>query len=139
MSIVGLVEQIAGVDWAGADQAAVAVVLADVGTVRGWLDSIEILAARRLTELAAACPSMFPEQVAAHAGRVSLGEATKGFQRADTTAAIPELGAALAAGQASGGHVDVITRALRPLTAEQRARLNLRSGTTQFRVREVME
>ena len=79
MSIVGLVARIAGVDWAGADQAAVAGVLADVGTVRGWLDSIEILAARRLTELAAECPSMFPEQVAAQAGRVTLNEASKGF------------------------------------------------------------
>ena len=129
MSIVGLVEQIAGVDWAGADQAAVAGVLADVGTVRGWLDSIEILAARRLTELAAACPSMFPEQVAAQAGRVSLSEASKGFHRADTTAAIPELGAALETGQASGGHVDVVTRALRPLTTEQRSRLAERGET----------
>ena len=117
MSIVGLVEQIAGVDWAGADQTAVAGVLADVRTVRGWLDSIEILEARRLTELADACPSMFPEQVAAQAGRVTLSEASKGFQPPTPPRRVPELGAALAAGQASGGHVDVITRALRPLTA----------------------
>jgi hypothetical protein len=129
MSVVGLVDRLVGVDWVSADQAAVVGVLADVRTVRGWLDSIEILAARRLTELAAACPSMFPEHVAAQAGRVTLSEAWKGFHRADTVEAIPELGAVLASGKASGGHVDVLTRALRPLTPEQRARLAERGDT----------
>jgi hypothetical protein len=123
VSVIGLVEKIAGVDWADADQRAVASALADVRTARGWLDSVEIAAARRLAELAEASPSLFPEHVAAEAGRVSLTEASKGFQRADTVAAIPELGAVLETGQASGGHVDVITRALRPLTTDQRQRL----------------
>jgi hypothetical protein len=126
VSVVGLVETIAGVDWAVADRSAVASALADVRRVRGWLDSVEIRAARRLAELAAACPSMFPEQVAAEAGRVSLTEATKGFQRADTVTSIPELGVVLEAGQASGGHVDVVTRAMRPLTPNQRERLTER-------------
>ena len=72
MSVVGLVESIAAVEWGAADRDAVAGVLADVRRVRGWLDSVEIRASRRLAELATACPSMFPEQVAAEAGRVSL-------------------------------------------------------------------
>ena len=126
MSVVGLVEKIAAVDWGAADKDAVTRVLADVRRVRGWLDSVEIRASRRLAELAAACPSMFPEQVAAEAGRVSLTEASKGFTRADTVTAIPELGVVLETGQASGGHVDVVTRALRPLTTDQRARLGER-------------
>jgi hypothetical protein len=97
----------------------VAAVLVDVRRVRGWLDSVEVTAARRLAELAVVSPSMFPERVAADAARVSLSEASKGFDRAKTTAAIPQLAVVLEAGDASAGHVDVVTRAMRPLSAER--------------------
>ena len=123
MSICGLVESIAGVDWAVADADAVAGVLGDVRWVRGWLDSVEVAGARRLSELALVSPSLFPERMVADAGRVSLGEASKGFDRAKTTAAIPELGVVLEQGAASAGHVDVVTRALRELNSEHRERL----------------
>jgi hypothetical protein len=116
-----MVEAIVAVEWDAAGQDAVASVLADVRRVRGWLDSVEVCAARRLAELAAACPSMFPEQVAADAGRVSLTEASKGFDRAATVAAIPEMGVVLDEGQTSGAHVDVVTRAMRQLPADRPA------------------
>jgi hypothetical protein len=103
-------------------------VLGDVRRVRGWLDSIEIAAAGRLAELAAVSPSMFPERVAADAGRVSLIEATKDFERARTVDTVPELGVVLHAGETSAGHVDVVTRALRPLTVDQRRRLAARGA-----------
>ena len=54
---------------------------------------------------------MFPERVAADAGRVSLPEASKSFDRAKTTAEIPQMGTVLATATTSGGHVDVVTRA----------------------------
>jgi hypothetical protein len=73
-----LVETIAAVDLSVADQRVVSAVLGDVRRVRGWLDSIEVSAARRLTELAAESPSMFPERVVSEAGRVTLTEASKG-------------------------------------------------------------
>lgn len=123
VSVVGLVEALVDIDWSVCDQGAVATALGDVRRVRGWLDSIEIAAARRLNELAALSPSMFPERVAADAARVALTEASKSFERAATTTAIPQLGDALAAGEASGGHVDVVTRALRQLSPDQRDRL----------------
>jgi Domain of unknown function (DUF222) len=123
VSVVGMVETIAALDWAAADQHAVAGALADVRRLRGWLDSIEVSAARRLGELASASPSMFPEHVAAEAGRIPLVEASKGFDRAKTTEAIPQMGAMLTLGEASGGHVDVVTRAMRQLTPDQRRRL----------------
>ena len=126
MSLVGLVQGIVAVDLPAADQAAVAAALADVRRVRGWLDSIEIAAARRLAELAVVFPSMFPEQVAAEAGRITVPEASKGFDRARTADAIPEIGAVLADGQTSGAHVDVVTRALRQLTEGQGNQLALR-------------
>ncbi len=121
--VVGMVESLVDVDWPACDQDAVTSALGDVRRVRGWLDSLEIVAARRLTELAALSPSMFPERVAADAARSTLGEASKGFERAATTTTIPQLGAVLTAGDASGGHVDVVTRALRQLTPTQHDRL----------------
>ena len=123
MSLLGLVEGIVAVDLAVADQACVTAALTDVRRVRGWLDSVEVAAARRLGELADESPSMFPEQVLAEAGRLSLPEAAKGFDRAATTAVFPEIAAALADGQTSGGHVDVVTRALRQLTKGQQDQL----------------
>ncbi len=122
MVVVGLVESITAVDLAVADAGVVAAVLVDVRRVRGWLDSVEVVAARRLAELAAVSPSMFPERVVADAARVSLTEASKGFDRAKTTTVIPQLAVVLEAGEASAGHVDVVTRAMRPLSAGQRDR-----------------
>ncbi|MGZ4770791.1 MAG: hypothetical protein ACXVLX_19195, partial [Ilumatobacteraceae bacterium] len=52
VSVCGLVESIANVDWVAVDADAVAVVLGDVRRVRGWLDSVEVAAAARLSELA---------------------------------------------------------------------------------------
>ena len=123
VSVCGLVESIAAVDLPRADQQVIERVLTDVRRVRGWLDSIEVASARRLSELASESPSLFPERMVADAARVSLGEASKGFDRAKTTSAIPELGVVLEQGAASGAHVDVLTRALRELNSEQRERL----------------
>jgi hypothetical protein len=124
--VVGLVQALVGVDWSLADQGAVASALADVRRVRGWLDSVEIIAARRLSELAVVSPSLFPERAAADAERITLPEASKAFERAATTTTIPQLGDVLASGAASGGHVDVVSRALRQLTPPQRDRLAAR-------------
>ncbi|MGZ4806726.1 MAG: DUF222 domain-containing protein, partial [Ilumatobacteraceae bacterium] len=76
--------------------------------------------------LARESPSMFPERVAADAGHVSLIEASKGFNRAKTVQTVPELGVALTAGETSGGHVDVVTRAMRDLDDGQRRQLGER-------------
>jgi len=92
----------------------------DVRRLRGWLDSVEVAGSRRLAELAAAGSSMFPEQVAANAGRMSLTEASKGFERATTTATVPQLEVALQHGETSGAHVDVLSRAMRQLSPDQR-------------------
>ena len=54
---------------------------------------------------------------------MSPTEASRRFERAPTTSAIPQLEAVLHHGDTSGGHIDVVSRALRPLTAEQRDRL----------------
>ena len=123
MNVIGLVESIAACELATADVHAVTRALTDARRVRGWLDSIDVAGAHRLAELAETSPAMFPERVAADAGRVSLTEALKGFDRARTTAEIPQMRSVLANGEASGSHVDVITRALRQLTPGQRGQL----------------
>jgi hypothetical protein len=92
MSVCGLVGSIAAVDLGVVDGDVVAAVLGDVRRVRGWLDSVEVVGARRLAELALVSPSLFAERVVADAGGVSLGEASRGFDRATTTGLIPELG-----------------------------------------------
>ena len=122
VAVVGLVESITAVDLTVADADVVAAVLVDVRRVRGWLDSVEVAAARRLAELAVVSPSMFPERVVADAAKVTLTEASKGFDRAHTIAAVPQLGAVLEGGETSAGHVDVVTRAIRTLTPVQRER-----------------
>ena len=66
---------------------------------------------------------MFPERVVSEAGRVTLTEASRGFDRAQTTRDDPATRYRIGHGDTSGGHVDVVTRALRPLTSEQRGRL----------------
>ena len=48
--VVGLVETIAAAELSSADRDAVRGVLADARRLRGWLDSIELVAARRLAE-----------------------------------------------------------------------------------------
>ena len=123
VSVRALVESIVGVDIGAADQGSVTRVLADLRRVRGWADSVEVAAAARLAELGRLSPSIFPERIVADAGRVSLSEAARGFDRAKTVQMIPELGAVLALGDTSAGHVDVLTRALRDLAAVQRRRL----------------
>jgi hypothetical protein len=126
VSVVGLVEKIVAANLAVADQAVVGAVLADVRRVRGWLDSVEVAAAARLVELATESPAVFPEQIVATTGRMPLAQATPGFTRAKVTDAIPQLGLALAAGDTSGAHVDVVSRAMRDLNSQQRARLGER-------------
>jgi len=122
-SIVATVQSVLRVDWTTADQAVATAAMADVRRLRGWLDSVEVAGSRRLAELAAAGSSMFPEQVAAGAGRMSLTEASKGFERAATTATVPQLEVALRHGDTSGAHVDVVSRAMRQLSPDQRQRL----------------
>jgi hypothetical protein len=126
VSVCELVESIVGIDIVAADKAAAIRLLADLRRVRGWADSVEVAASARLAELARESPSIFPERLAADAGHVSLTEASKGFDRAKTVQAVPELGAALAAGETSGGHVDVVTRAMRDLDDGRRRQLGER-------------
>ena len=86
--------------------------------LRAWLDGRDVQLAAQLADVAS-----FPEQAIAQAARTSLRDAGRVLDRARTTQAMPPLGDALAAGTVSGGHVDVIGRALRRLEPHQRPQL----------------
>ena len=124
----GLVELTVLVDVRHADLQVVQQAMAESRRARARLDAFDIDAAARLDELARESPSMvpFPERAVAEATRVSLVEASKQFDRARTVDTVPELAAVLAAGDTSAAHVDVVSRALRDLDADDRQRLAAR-------------
>jgi phosphohistidine phosphatase SixA len=123
VDVIDMVWRARIVDIPTADQHHVAGVLADVAGLRRWLDGVEVACARRLETLAAGSPSLFPEHVAARATRSSLRRATRTVRRASTADQVAEIGAALAAGEISGEHVDAVTAGLEGLQAAQRALL----------------
>ena len=87
------------------------------------MDGVEVACVRRLEVLAAGSPGLFLEHVAAKATRSSLRRAARTARRASTADAVAEVGAALAAGQISGEHVDAVTAGLEGLQPAQRALL----------------
>jgi hypothetical protein len=111
------------VEVASADRASLLGALNESRRVRARLDRFDIAVAARLAELSSETQVMFPERDVADATRVSLTEASRHFERAKTIEAVPELGQVLDAGQASAGHVDVVTRAMHDLNAVDRQRL----------------
>ena len=95
--------------------------LVAISVVRGLLDAREVEVVRRLDELAAADPSLFPQDVVAKASKSSLMHAERLRERAGACAAIPELGAALSDGATTGDRVDIVVRATAGLSASERA------------------
>jgi Domain of unknown function (DUF222) len=128
MNVVGVVTRICTADITGADRDAVEAVMADIAQVRRWLDGVEVACARRLDRLADSTPSMLPPSITANANRRGIRHGTRVHERAATAAAVPELGAALDAGDVSGEHVDAMTGAMKGLAPEHREELAARGG-----------
>src|SRR5947209_3215465 len=100
-----------------ADRATVEAELAGLRWCRAWLDGRQTVVAR-LGELCS-----LPEDVLIETGRHSQRDADRIVERAGTVRVVPRLGAALAAGEISGEHVDVFSRGLKSVAPEQRAAL----------------
>jgi hypothetical protein len=88
---------------------------------RGLLDAREVEVVRRLDELAATDTTLFPQDVIAKASRSSLSHAERLRDRANTAAAIPELGVALSQGSTTGDRLDTVARATADLSVSERA------------------
>ncbi|MCU1359683.1 MAG: hypothetical protein JWN99_972, partial [Ilumatobacteraceae bacterium] len=120
VAVIDLVWDLRSADPTACTRAESIVALQDVAGVRRFLDGVEVAHASNLLRLADADPSMFPEGDIAAATRSSLHAGARTAERSKTAAVVPELGAALSAGEVSGAHVDAVTAALRDLTPGQR-------------------
>ena len=113
-----LVGRVAAVDASCADWGVLQGASDDLRRLKAWVEGREVVVARAVAAL-----SSFPEKSLAEAGRTSLRRAEAVLGRAETTEVVPALGVSLGAGQVSGEHVDVVTRALRQVAPVVRARL----------------
>jgi hypothetical protein len=113
--VVELVEQLTAVDVASGSVECCTQVLHDLSRLIAWAEATKVDVVQRLSQLAVASPAIFPEHLVATATRVSLGQALQPFKRAATIEAMPQFGDALANGNVSAAHVDVIANAVTKL------------------------
>ncbi len=118
-----LVDGVGGVDLTVADRDMLTAGIGDVRRLISWARSVEIGLVGALAGL-----SSFPEKDFADASRTGLSDGTKALERAETTAAMPELGMALADGDIGVEHVDVANRARKRLDAALRPTLDAKSA-----------
>ncbi|MGH9271637.1 MAG: hypothetical protein ACRDZ2_10230, partial [Ilumatobacteraceae bacterium] len=121
--VVEAVHDLVSADPARCDSTALAALVATSGRVRAWLDAYDVRLAQRAADLAATGTGSSPSNVLAGGGHRSGRDAAQAARRADTCALLPDVHAALAAGQVSAGHVDAITHTARALDDAGRAEL----------------
>jgi hypothetical protein len=85
--------------------------------VRSWCDAVEVRVARRARELDAAL-----DDVVGRAGRQAAPQVRRVEAREQVCGLVPALEAALAAGDATAGHVDAVAAAVRDLDDAGRSR-----------------
>lgn len=91
--------------------------------VRGWCDAREVEVLRRLDDLAAESPSLFPEDELAKAAKTSIGKASRVRNRKKACDDVPELGDALSKGDTTGDRVDAFAKATAGLSPEELAKV----------------
>lgn len=95
--------------------------VADVATVRAWLDAAEVSAARRSRQLADEGRSEPAEHLLGRSGRRSGREAKAAAERERVCGRMPDLESALSTGEISAGHIDAVANATRSLDDEVQA------------------
>jgi hypothetical protein len=121
--LIRLVSEVRTVGRDCRDPARLTAGLADLRRLRGWLDSSEAWMAAQLAEV-----SVFPEQAVAEPTRSSQRDVKRLLDRHATATLMPELAEAFDDGLVRGEHLDVVGRAVRPLTPAQRQRLAARAN-----------
>ena len=114
-TVVETVERLAATDVASVDRAGLESTVSDIGTVRSWLDAIEVGCSRRSRELAAEGRSGAPESTLTDRGRRSGRDAAAAADREAVCSEMSGFEDALAAGEVSAGHVDAVARATKRL------------------------
>jgi hypothetical protein len=90
--------------------------LESITRTQAWFEERKLAVVARITALAAEHPEMLPEQVVADTTRVTLARALQPFKRADALALLSHFAPALAAGDVTADHVDVIAHAAAQLS-----------------------
>jgi hypothetical protein len=124
--VVTLVGQLAAVDVSTGDVECCTQVLQGLSRLIAWAEAGKVCVAERLAALSVGSPEICPEHVVATATNVSLGQALQPFKRATAIEALPQFGPALANGEVSVAHVDVIATAVGKLEAAEQQRLAAR-------------
>ncbi len=114
---LGLVQRVASSPVDGS-RASLELAVAEVRRLRSWVEAQEA----RLAGLVAEASS-FPEKAIADAGGGSVRDASVVLARVAAVGVLPGLGLALAAGDVTGEHVDVVARRLQRVEPEVRERL----------------
>ena len=104
------------------DQAQVEALLGHAARVQSLANSVRLAAARRLADLARQGGSIDPDEVVARHSRTSRRDAQRTSRRAIATEQMPQLSDALAGGDVSVDHIDVIAQALGRLEPDEQAR-----------------
>ncbi len=105
------------------DLAACRAELDHIRVIRSALDTRELQIVARLDEIAAAQPSVFPEDEVAKASKSSLNKSTKVRQRKKACDDVPQLADALANGDTTGDRVDTFAKATNGLTPDEMAKV----------------
>ena len=127
--VANLVGQLSAVDVSASDVECCTRVLHDLSHVIAWAEAGKVSVASRLNGLASESPAISPEHVLADATRVSLGQALQPFKRATAIETMPSFGTALAEGEVSVAHVDVIGAAIGKLEPAERDQF---AGRSEF-------
>ena len=91
--------------------------------LRGWLDSLDTRIAVRAARLASEGRSADAATVLAGGGRRAKRDADAAAERGTVCERMPDVGAALADGTLTAGHVDALAKAARQLDDDGRGRL----------------
>jgi hypothetical protein len=97
--------------------------LAQLNSLRSWVESRALAVTQRLDRLATESPGIVPEQIVADATRVTLTQAMQPFRRVKAVELLPMFGAALAEGAVNVDHVDVLARSVAGLDQATKQRL----------------
>ena len=110
-----IIDDLRRVQLAVADQGATVSYLAGLQRLRGFIDALEVEAARRLHELTHAAPTELAKATQRHARA-----ADRIYERSATLTAVPSLVAPLGSGDLQAAHVDTVSKVVRTIDAKHK-------------------
>jgi hypothetical protein len=134
MDPMALMQAAVDVDLDVADVPALREFLGHLTRIESWAAARRVRARRRLDELARAGVPVVADAVLATAGNSSCRDVAKVAGRDGAIELVPDIGDALAAGDVTAGHVDVLANGFRRLEPADRERLAALDGARLARL-----